>query len=102
VAAARQRLTTDGPVLLSDLGVLDPRAFRLFLGLLGDALAARSPADTEVRTATSDGTLEIRMTVVPEGGVVEIRTEEGVLRGPEHLVEILDLTAGRRPVEALS
>jgi uncharacterized protein (TIGR02677 family) len=102
VAAARQRLTTDGPVLLSDLGVLDPRAFRLFLGLLGDALAARSPADTEVRTATSDGTLEIRMTVVPEGGVVEIRTEEGVLRGPEHLVEILDLTAGRRSVEALS
>src|SRR5580700_1936975 len=58
-AAARRRLRTDGPTLLSDLGVLDPRAFRLFLALLGDALAVRKPGETEVKTVTSDGTLEV-------------------------------------------
>ncbi|MFL6124318.1 TIGR02677 family protein [Actinophytocola sp.] len=91
--AARARLRTDGPVLLSELGVLDTRAFRLFLGLLGDALAARLPGDPEVRTTTSDGTMEIRMSLVPDGGTVVLPTEDGELRGPQHVVEIVDLTA---------
>lgn len=94
--AARARLRTDGPVLLSELGTLDPRAFRLFLGLLGDALSARSPGDTEVRTTTGDGTMEIRLTPVPGGETVVIPTEDGELRGPQHLIEIVDLTATRR------
>ena len=93
--AARARLRTDGPVLLSELGTLDTRAFRLFLGLLGDALSARLPGDTEVHTTTGDGAMEIRLSLVPGGGTVEIPTEDGVLRGPEHLVEIIDLTAAR-------
>ena len=93
--AARERLRTGGPVLLSALGTLDTRAFRLFLGLLGDALSARSPGDTEVRTTTGDGTMEIRLSLVPDGGTVVIPTEEGELRGPQHLVEIVDLTAAR-------
>ena len=92
-AAARERLRTAGPTLLSDLGELDRRVFRLFLGLLGDALAARRPGDTEVTTTTSDGTMEIRLSLVPDGGVVEIPTEDGVLRGPQHVVEIVDLAA---------
>ena len=90
-AAARARLRTDGPVLLSELDVLDPRAFRLFLGLLGDALAARHPDDVEVKTVTSDGSLEVRLALVPGGDLVEIRTDDGVLTGPEHIVEITDL-----------
>ena len=48
-AEARWRLRTPGPTLLSDLDVLDPRAFRLFLALLGDALAARLPGEAEVK-----------------------------------------------------
>jgi uncharacterized protein (TIGR02677 family) len=92
-AAARARLRTGGPVLLSQLDVLDPRAFRLFLGLLGDALAARHPADTEVKTVTGDGSMEVRLTLVPDGGLVEIYTEDGVLTGPEHVIEITDLMA---------
>jgi Protein of unknown function (DUF2397) len=96
VAAARERLATERPVLLSELGVLDRHAFRLFLGVLGDALAARLPTDTEVKTTTSDGTLEIRLTAVPGGGTVRIETEDGVLRGPEHVVEITDLAAAWR------
>lgn len=94
--AARARLSTDGPILLSALGTLDTRAFRLFLGLLGDALSARSPGDTEVRTTTSDGTMEIRLSLVSGGETVVIPTEDGELRGPQHLVEIVDLTAARR------
>lgn len=93
--AARARLATNGPVPLSELGTLDTRAFRLFLGLLGDALSARSPGDTEVRTTTSDGTMEIRLSLVPGGETVVIPTEDGELRGPQHLVEIVDLTAAR-------
>src|SRR5690606_3070616 len=81
-AAARARLRTDGPVLLSELGVLDPKAFRLFLSLLGDALAARLPGDTEVKAVTGDGSMEVRLSLVPGGGEVRIVIEEGVLTGP--------------------
>jgi uncharacterized protein (TIGR02677 family) len=91
-AVARLRLRTSGPTLLSDLDVLDPRAFRLFLALLGDALAARRPGDTEVKTMTSDGTMEVRLSLVPGGGTVTLPTEEGFLTGPEHVIEITDLT----------
>jgi uncharacterized protein (TIGR02677 family) len=94
-AMARQRLATTGPTLLSDLDVLDPRAFRLFLALLGDALAARKPGDSEIKTVTSDGTLEVRLSVVPDGGLATLRTENGVLTGPEHIIEITDLSGGR-------
>jgi uncharacterized protein (TIGR02677 family) len=90
-AEARRRLRTSGPTLLSDLDVLDPRTFRLFLSLLGDALAARPPGDTEVRTVTSDGSLEVRLRLVPGGDTAAIKTEDGVLTGPEHVIEIADL-----------
>jgi uncharacterized protein (TIGR02677 family) len=92
-AAARQRLRTAGPTLLSDLEVLDPRAFRLFLALLGDALAARRAGETEVKTTTSDGTLEVRLSLVPDAETVSLRTTDGILTGPEHVIEITDLTS---------
>ncbi len=92
-AAARRRLCFAGPTLLSALDVLDTRAFRLFLALLGDALAARMPGDTEVKAVTSDGTLEVRLSLVPDGGTATIRTADGLLTGPEHVIEITDLTA---------
>jgi uncharacterized protein (TIGR02677 family) len=93
---ARERLRTTGPTLLSDIGELDARAFRLFLALLGDALAARRAGDTEVTTTTSDGTMEIRLTLVSTEEIVDVPTEDGVLRGPQHVIEIVDLTAARR------
>ncbi|GAA0620868.1 TIGR02677 family protein [Kutzneria viridogrisea] len=101
-SAARRRLCTHGPVPLSGLGELDTRAFRLFLGLLGDAMSARLPGDTEVRTTTSDGTMEIRLSLVEGGGTVRIATEDGVLSGPEHLVEIIELAGARRAVGAMA
>lgn len=93
-AAARARLATAGPVLLSELGGpqgLDPLAFRLFLGVLGDALAARGPGESESSAVTGDGTMEVRLKLVDGDKTVEIRTAQGVLSGPEHIVEILDL-----------
>lgn len=91
VAAARARLATGGPVLLSQVDVLDTRVFRLFLGLLGDALSARQPGAAEVETTTGDGTMLIRLTAVADAPDVEIPTEDGVLSGPEHVLEIIDL-----------
>ncbi|MFJ9519490.1 TIGR02677 family protein [Kitasatospora sp. NPDC101801] len=91
-ATARARLATGGEVRLSGLGELDPAAFRLFLRLLGDALSAWRPGTDTVAVTTNDGTMEIRLTRLGEG-TAEIRTLDGVLRGPEHLVEITDLAA---------
>ncbi|GAA1651050.1 TIGR02677 family protein [Catellatospora bangladeshensis] len=87
-AAARAELATDGPVLLSQLAELDPLAFRLFLQLLGDALAARGRDGAEVRVTSSDGTMRVRLTPVPHAPEVAIRTADGVLQGPEHLIDI--------------
>lgn len=88
---ARRRLATGRPILLSELGMLDPAEFQLFLRLLGEAL---SLGPGEVRTRTADGSLEIAMH--PVEGYAEIRTESGVLRGPDHELTIIDLTS---PVE---
>jgi uncharacterized protein (TIGR02677 family) len=93
-ARARARLATDGPVLLSELAgprALDPGAFRLFLAVLGDALAARTPGESESGAITGDGTMEVRLKLVDADRIVEIPTEDGVLSGPEHIIEILDL-----------
>jgi uncharacterized protein (TIGR02677 family) len=90
-AAARARLATARPVRLAELGELDVAAFGLFLTLLGDALGTRRPGQREVVTTTTDGTLRIRLTALDESARAAIRTPSGVLRGPDHLIEIIDL-----------
>lgn len=90
-AAARARLDTGGPVRLSDVGTLDPEAFRLFLGLLGDALAAWPHGAKESVTTSGDGGLEIRLRPAPDAATARITTEDGVFSGPDHLVEIIDI-----------
>lgn len=88
---ARRRLATGRPVLLSELGPLDNAEFGLFLRLLGDALAA-GPAgpDSTIRTRTADGTMEIVLRPLPYAGLAEIRTADGVMRGPDHEITIID------------
>ncbi len=98
-AAARRALATTHPTRLSDLGELDADAFHLFLALLGDALAARTPGARTVETTTSDGSLAIRLTTLDSGRHAEIRTTGGVFRGPDHLVEIIDQVVDARPGE---
>jgi len=91
-AAARARLATARPIRLSELGPLEPDEFGLFLGLLGDALAARRPGQRAVCATTADGTMQVTLTVLDTHGTAEIQTPDGVFRGPDHLVDILDLT----------
>ncbi|CRK54964.1 FIG098404: Hypothetical protein [Alloactinosynnema sp. L-07] len=38
--------------------------------------------------------MEIRLSLVADGGEVAIDTEDGVLRGPEHVIDIIDLMRG--------
>jgi uncharacterized protein (TIGR02677 family) len=99
-AAARARLVTEHPIRLSDLGHLDPDAFSLFLALLGEALSMQRPGEREIRMPTGDGSLEILLAPVPGGTPVEIRTDAGVFRGPDHVLQIADLTAAARRLVA--
>ncbi|WP_427167424.1 TIGR02677 family protein [Streptomyces sp. C1-1] len=92
ITAARARLATDGTTRLSALGGLDPLAFGLFLHLLGDALATWRPGMTATVATSNDGTMEIRLTALADGTRAEIRTPGGIFSGPDHLVEITDLT----------
>jgi hypothetical protein len=71
---------------------VDSRAFRLFLSVLGDALAVRRPGVTTTTATSGDGTMEIRLKLVDATRTVSVPTVDGVLSGPEHVVEIIDLT----------
>ncbi len=96
IAAARARLATDGTTRLSEFKELDPVAFGLFLRLLGDALATWRPGMTTTVATSNDGTMEIRLTALTDGTTAEVRTPGGVFRGPDHTVEITDLTLEKR------
>lgn len=87
-AAARRRILTHGPRPLSAFGELDPEAFRLFIGLLGDALAAMGPRADSAQVQTSDGELTVTLRQVQGAGLAVIRTPDGELSGPDHLVDI--------------
>lgn len=93
-AEARRRILTAGPRPLSEFGELDPRAFRLFLGLLGDALAAMGPEATTSQVHTSDGELTVTLMRQPEPALARITTVDGVLSGPDHLVDIASAVDG--------
>ncbi len=96
--AARRRLATGRAARLSSLGELDHDEFSLFLRILGEALSAGSPGlDGVITTRTGDGTMEIGLRPLSDGVVAEIKTTDGVLRGPDHEITISDLT---EPVRA--
>jgi uncharacterized protein (TIGR02677 family) len=92
-AAARAALATDRPLRLSAVTGLPTDAFRLFLGVLGDALTALVPGRRDVSVTTSDGSMAVHLTVLDDAGYAEITTPDGVFRGPDHLLHIVDLTA---------
>ncbi|MEV7866570.1 TIGR02677 family protein [Streptomyces sp. NPDC088124] len=91
---AWDRLVTGGPVRLSRLGELDPLAFQLFLRLLGDALATWRPGMTTTVATSADGSMEIRLTALDAGSTADVHTPDGVFSGPDHLIDIVDLTQG--------
>lgn len=88
IERARQRLGTGQATRLSALGPLDPDAFSLFLGLLGEALThQRSPSQT-VSFSSSDGLLEIRLEPLGPDTHARIQTPQGVFAGQDHLITI--------------
>lgn len=95
---ARRRLATGRPTRLSDLGPFDATELGLFLGLLGDALAALPADRADVEAATADGTLMLRLVQPDDGALAEIVTSEGTLRGPDCLLTVIDLTAEEEAV----
>ncbi len=98
---AIRALATGRPTRLTDVRRLDRHEFALFLRLLGEALAAGPPGrDGTTVTRTSDGALEVMLTLIPGGGTVTIETDDGLLHGPDHEITVVDLRAGRGPVLA--
>ncbi|WP_207632114.1 TIGR02677 family protein [Occultella kanbiaonis] len=87
-AAARRRILTGGPVPLSAFTELDTEAFRLFLALLGDGVAALRPGVETAQVDTSDGGLRLVIARLPDAPEATLRTLDGTLTGPDHLVDI--------------
>jgi len=98
--AVRRQLASGQTAKLSEFGDLNQAEFRLFLRILREALSAGPPGpDGTIVTRTGDGTMEITLRPLP-GGIAEITTPDGVLRGPDHEITITDLTALAPPSPA--
>ena len=77
------------------MGALETEAFRLFLTLLGEALAEQAGPDAVVERATGDGLLQIRLEPLGADTHAEIVTSQGVFAGRDHLVTITPVTRAR-------
>jgi uncharacterized protein (TIGR02677 family) len=88
IDAARAALATGRPTRLSELGMLDPLAFQLFLSLLGEALVAQRRPDEPVACHSADGLMHIRLDPLADGSVARIETALGVFSGRDHLMTI--------------
>lgn len=86
--AARQRLATNVDTRLSELGVLDASSFRLFLALLGEALATQRHPDEPVERLTGDGTLMVQLRPLAGHTHAVITTDWGTFSGRDHLLRI--------------
>jgi uncharacterized protein (TIGR02677 family) len=87
VEAAWAALCTDGPVRLSDLGLLEHAAFLRLMDLVAVALRAK-PVEGVRRGETPDGRVELLLREVGDGSVAVLRTPFGTLTGPDYVVEI--------------
>ena len=97
IDAVRRRLATHGTVRLSDLGTLDRDAFGLLLALLGEALAWPTVPDRPVVATSTDGRMAITLTPTDDDVIARIPTDDGVLQGPDHHVDIRLVTPGGVP-----
>jgi len=86
--AARAYLATNRETRLSEFGRLDAPAFRMFLALLGEALAAQTNPDEPVERQTGDGTLVVRLVPLQPESHAVLETELGQFRGRDHHILI--------------
>ena len=85
---ARQRLATDRDTRLSEIGRLDSSAFRLFLSLLGEALATQRHPDQTIERLTGDGTLLVQLVPLAADTHAVIQTDLGNFSGRDHVLRI--------------
>jgi uncharacterized protein (TIGR02677 family) len=91
IDAARAVLASGRPTRLSELGMLEPQAFRLFLTLLGEALVAQLRPDEPVQCHSADGLMLIRLEPLAPHSVARIETVSGVFTGRDHVLTITAL-----------
>lgn len=91
VEAARARLATGRPVRLSELGVLEPQEFGLFLSLLGEALAEQAGPDAVVERPTGDGLFMVRLQPLGPATQAIIETPSGAFAGRDHVLTVTAL-----------
>ncbi len=96
IAAARARLATGQRMRLSAIGHLDRDAFRLFLDLLGEALANRVGAG-EASATSSDGALRITLAPTGDGARAAIETASGLFTGDDHFITVRPAAAAEAP-----
>lgn len=88
ILEAHHRLATQGKIRLSHLEILSPAEFDLFLDLLGNVLSQkRNPLDV-LEAQSTDGSIRIKMEPIENAERVEIMTQNGVLTGLDHFIEI--------------
>lgn len=88
VEAARRRLANGRPTRLSELGMLDPHEFGLFLGLLGEALAEQASPEQTIERRTGDGLLHICLEPLAADSHARIHTPAGTFSGRDHWLTI--------------
>lgn len=88
VEAARGRLATGRAVRLSELGVLEPQEFGLFLSFLGEALAEQAGPEAVVERATGDGLFVVRLEPLGPETQAVIETPAGAFAGRDHLLTV--------------
>jgi uncharacterized protein (TIGR02677 family) len=93
LAVAQRRLATGRLTRLSELDVLSPIEFEVFLDLLGETLAMKMDRDETVQTISSDGGLRITLRPTGDGAFAVIATTIGQLTGPDHFITIEDVFA---------
>ncbi|OGA38292.1 MAG: TIGR02677 family protein [Betaproteobacteria bacterium RIFCSPLOWO2_12_FULL_62_13] len=91
VQAARMRLANGGSIRLSQLGRLDRHEFRLFIALLGEALAVQGNPDQAVERVTADGLLRLRLEPLGAQTHARIETELGSFSGRDHTISITEI-----------
>lgn len=86
--AARHLLATGRPRRFSELPRLDRHAFRLFLSLFGEALAAQSRPKDPVTRVSADGLFEVHLEPLADECCATINTELGTFTGRDHRITI--------------
>lgn len=86
--AVRGQLATTGTVRLSTFARLPAAAFAELLALLATGLDAALGRDGTRRALSADGAVEVVLREVGDGRTATLRTETGILRGPDLEVAI--------------